>query len=470
MAYTNKPIDWQNEGTEPSSTLKTNGFEPGMKPAADTFNYFWHNTGECISELQTKVGDPANLTTTAKTSLVEATNENKQNIDTKVDKVTGKGLSTEDYTTEEKTKLAGIAENANNYTLPTASTTTKGGVKVGDNLKITGEGVLSGGYTRESLTDVISGETGKVWSNSNITSGKYNSIAYANGLWVAGGSSIKYSTDGSYARTEHTHDDIYYTEAEIDQKLSGPYGKPFGYDTIAYTYQTAIGRLNTASSGPISVTDTSGDLFIIGNGTGSNNRGNALRTTTAGKTYGQAAFANSGADYAEMWEIEGGNPNNEDWRGYFVTLNSNNKIEKASADSDFILGIVSGTACVLGDVHSEEWKNKYLRDVFGEKLTETVVISEEITDDDGNIVAPAVTETRWILNPEYDPTQEYISRENRKEWAGVGLVGKLVVIDDGTCTAGGYCKPTDNGTATKSETGWRVLERIDSTHIRVFFR
>ena len=171
-----------------------------------------------------------------------------------------------------------------------------------------------------------------------------------------------------------------------------------------------------------------------------------------------------------MWEIEGGNPNNEDWRGYFVTLNSNNKIEKASADSDFILGIVSGTACVLGDVHSEEWKNKYLRDVFGEKLTETVVISEEITDEEGNVVNPAVTETRWILNPEYDPTQEYISRENRKEWAGVGLVGKLVVIDDGTCTAGGYCKPTDNGTATKSETGWRVLERIDSTHIRVFFR
>ena len=100
MAYTNKPIDWQNEGTEPSSTLKTNGFEPGMKPAADTFNYFWHNTGECISELQTKVGDPANLKTTSKTSLVEATNENKQNIDTKVPTsrtINGKAL-TEDIT------------------------------------------------------------------------------------------------------------------------------------------------------------------------------------------------------------------------------------------------------------------------------------------------------------------------------------------------------------------------------------
>ena len=36
----------------------------------------------------------------------------------KVDVVTGKGLSTNDYTTEEKTKLAGIAENANNYVHP----------------------------------------------------------------------------------------------------------------------------------------------------------------------------------------------------------------------------------------------------------------------------------------------------------------------------------------------------------------
>lgn len=42
-------------------------------------------------------------------------------IGNKVDKVSGKGLSTNDYTTAEKNKLAGIANNANNYTHPTAS-------------------------------------------------------------------------------------------------------------------------------------------------------------------------------------------------------------------------------------------------------------------------------------------------------------------------------------------------------------
>lgn len=49
-------------------------------------------------------------------------------LNSKVDKVAGKGLSTEDYTTTEKAKLAGIADNANNYILPVATSTVKGGV------------------------------------------------------------------------------------------------------------------------------------------------------------------------------------------------------------------------------------------------------------------------------------------------------------------------------------------------------
>lgn len=50
-------------------------------------------------------------------------------MNTKVDKVEGKSLSTNDYTTEEKTKLAGIAANANNYTLPAATEEQLGGIK-----------------------------------------------------------------------------------------------------------------------------------------------------------------------------------------------------------------------------------------------------------------------------------------------------------------------------------------------------
>lgn len=60
----------------------------------------------------------------------------------KVDKVTGKQLSTEDYTTAEKTKLSGIDTGANNYSLPTASSGVLGGVKIGTNLVIN-NGVLT---------------------------------------------------------------------------------------------------------------------------------------------------------------------------------------------------------------------------------------------------------------------------------------------------------------------------------------
>lgn len=38
----------------------------------------------------------------------------------KVDKIEGKGLSTEDYTSAEKSKLAGVEAGANNYTHPTS--------------------------------------------------------------------------------------------------------------------------------------------------------------------------------------------------------------------------------------------------------------------------------------------------------------------------------------------------------------
>ena len=47
-----------------------------------------------------------------------------------VEKEEGKGLSTNDYTTEEKEKLAGIAEGANNYTHPAYTEQASGFYKV----------------------------------------------------------------------------------------------------------------------------------------------------------------------------------------------------------------------------------------------------------------------------------------------------------------------------------------------------
>lgn len=87
---------------------------------------------------------------------------------TKVDKVIGKQLSTEDYTTEEKTKLSGIDDNANNYTLPAATTTTLGGIIVGDRLSIDSTGKLVATYTY-TLPTASSSVLGGVKIGSNIT-------------------------------------------------------------------------------------------------------------------------------------------------------------------------------------------------------------------------------------------------------------------------------------------------------------
>lgn len=52
----------------------------------------------------------------------------------KVDKVEGKELSSNDFTDAYKTKLNGIAAQANKYVLPTATAEIIGGVKVGANI------------------------------------------------------------------------------------------------------------------------------------------------------------------------------------------------------------------------------------------------------------------------------------------------------------------------------------------------
>lgn len=70
-----------------------------------------------------------------------------------VAKESGKGLSTNDFTAAYKSKLDGIANNANNYSLPTASATTLGGIKVGSGLSID-NGVLSAA-TSSAKIDVV---------------------------------------------------------------------------------------------------------------------------------------------------------------------------------------------------------------------------------------------------------------------------------------------------------------------------
>lgn len=268
---------------------------------------------------------------------------------------------------------------------------------------------------------------------------------------------------GATASGENSHAEGFFTNASGNNSHAG------GYSTKANDYQFVTGKYNTDKTGCTDTSDQSTDnsIFIIGYGTATT-KANAFRVTAAGKCMGAQSFGSSGADYAEFFEWRDGNKKAEDRRGLFVTLDGD-KIRLATAADDYIVGVISANPSVVGDVQSENWHGMYKKDVFGQPLTETVEVPESTDEETGEVVS-VHTITRYVVNPDYDPDEEYTSREFRKEWACVGLMGKLVVVDDGTCEVNGYCKAADGGKATKSDTGYRVMKRIDSTHIQILYR
>lgn len=88
------------------------------------------------------------------TGVEETLNSNITQLQTqKVDKVEGKGLSTNDYTTPEKNKLAAIEAEANKYVLPAATASALGGVKIGSNITLANGGTIS--ITKANVTSAL---------------------------------------------------------------------------------------------------------------------------------------------------------------------------------------------------------------------------------------------------------------------------------------------------------------------------
>lgn len=325
-----------------------------------------------------------------------------------------------------------------------------------------------------STSDVLPLETP---NNDYIYSG-FASHAEGYGT-VALGFSSHSEGCGTYASSRYSHAEGqetatygYASHAEgYNTSASGNYSHAGGYYTIANKYQYTIGKYNSNTTAPTGLEDTTANagIFIVGIGTSDTTRSNGFRINPAGKPYALGSIATSGADYAEYFEWIDSNPVDEDRRGRFVTLDGN-KIRYATADDDYILGVISAEPTIVGDIQSEIWHNMYLKDVYGNKLIDIVEVEETI-DEHGEVI-PAHVERRWILNPDYDHNKEYISREERSEWDAVGIVGKLVVMDDGTCEVNGYCYPSINGIATTSETktAYRVIERLDDTHVKIFIK
>ena len=91
MNFNNKLPEWKNSGTEPSDSLKNDGFKAGYKPSANVFNWFWSLVSKCITEIQSKLSSEETARTEADKNLQQPT---FTEASTRVNIASGETLST----------------------------------------------------------------------------------------------------------------------------------------------------------------------------------------------------------------------------------------------------------------------------------------------------------------------------------------------------------------------------------------
>lgn len=330
---------------------------------------------------------------------------------------------------------------------------------------------------RKAGTDI--GIMSVAYGNETTASGQYShaeghlttasdSSAHAEGFFT--------TASGGFSHAEGCNTTASGSSAHAEgctTKSIGDYSHAEGFNTTALINQHAEGHYNNTTNATENSTEgvSSGTAFVIGNGTPSSHS-NAFRVTGEGLTIGLKAYQTGGADFSEFREWLDGNQDNEDRVGYFVTMEGK-KIKKANP-GDYIRGVISGNPCVIGN-GDECWKQRYVLDDFGRFIYEEIESTETYIDEDGTKQERPVTIRKMKEASDYDPSQEYIPRSERKEWDCVGMVGQLSVRDDGTCQIDGFCKVADGGIATHADWSegsyqnpvYRVVNRISENIVEI---
>ena len=282
------------------------------------------------------------------------------------------------------------------------------------------------------------------------------------------------TANGWWAHAEGAHTHAFGQTSHAEGQSTSALGEASHAEGTHTTTDYVVG-MHVSGRYNKSITTSSGNALVIGNGSQASSDvepslSNCFRVTFAGAVYGLSAFNSSGADYAEYFEWLDGNVTDEDRVGYFVTI-LGNKIVKAKS-TDYILGVVSGLPCIIGNA-DEDWLGRYQHDDFGRYLVEDAYKPK--LDENGNETSEFIKiGIKYKENPNYDPSQQYIERKDRKEWSAVGMLGVLAVRDDGTCVVNGYAQVTDSGTATKAEVPaantYRIIKRVSDRVIQIIFR
>lgn len=364
-----------------------------------------------------------------------------------------------------------------------------------------GSQAMGGGNYTKGTYSCTTGSLNSATGNNSFAQGAFTKASGASS--VALGYHTTSSGSYSYAEGQYTRSSAYESHAEGANTIaSGVASHAQGSATKAsHKYGFSAGKATSTGSDIDFVIGcgnvvNSDSAFTIGGSTDINATADAssadpvedvrakmtlkniFRVSKTGNTYGVGSWNSSGADYAEYikpWFDD--NVDNEDRRGYFVTIR-NGKLYKAEP-GDYIVGITSGNPSVIGN-GDEDWLGRWKRDEFNELIYEDIEVDDyEIqTDEDGNPVEVKIgshIERRTVQVESYDSTQKYIERKDRPEWSCVGMIGVIPLRDDGTCEVGGFAKCGGGGIATKADK-WQghktffVIERINDHIISVEMR
>jgi hypothetical protein len=265
----------------------------------------------------------------------------------------------------------------------------------------------------------------RIYGRSGICSNSISANLYYNGsAWVRdnasyGASAITFdsSNDAIIFRTTAA------TSGDTTERMritSGGYLKASNNGTYSTTIPNSHQFSQSLSNSPVIISHAQSNDYVsetfYANVVRAANVGYGFFAAASGnfddlefKLYGDGngkcdgSWTGGGADYAEYFEWFDGNINNEDRRGYSVSL-IENKI-KIAEKGENIIGVISGNPSIVGDAAWNKWSGKYLRDDFG----------SYILDENGD----------RTLSSNYNEDIEYIPRDKRPEWSIVGLMGKL---------------------------------------------
>ena len=333
-----------------------------------------------------------------------------------------------------------ISANPGSYSLPTATGSVLGGVKVGAGLTIT-NGVLSttGGSGTGTVYSVTAGNgltggtvttagtfavdstvlrttgtqviTGLKQYTGGITSQAYN--------FTPAGASIFYADQNLYGFQEPVvqipvnagsppydyahqfYNKRFVVEGSAD-KTTPSSNRPAGAAIIGIDNGTSGGAgvagwhtnaqpgigigvnayaTNLAFTGAVfqgvSIRNASNDFIQFRSYSGVDP---VFQVTGAGDVSADGTYTTPAGDYAEYFEWADGNPGAEDRTGFSVSL-VGNQIRIAES-GDTAIGVVSVKPSMVGDAAELQWNQQYLKDAWGREILEPYYY-HEWTDEDG---------------------------------------------------------------------------------------